>query len=130
MLRKLAVAALFLLAVPSSPGAHPAVTAPQSLRAFLLRADEPGAHVFSRPPSFTWQSVRAAGTYEFQLSMSQTFDDSQILFRQAGLTQPAVAVPLQLPWMTGEPFALWAHVRFRGADGHMTPWSEPFGFNM
>jgi hypothetical protein len=32
--------------------------------------------------------------------------------------------------MTGQPYALWAHVRFRGADGRTTAWSEPFGFNL
>src|SRR6185503_7128271 len=46
------------------------------------------------------------------------------------LAQPAVAVPLQLPWMTGQPYALWAHVRFVGKDGTTSAWSEPFGFNM
>jgi hypothetical protein len=129
MLRKLAVAAFVLLALPSAAAAQPAAR-PQGLRAFLLRADEPVAHTFSRTPSFTWQAVKRPGTYEFELAMSQTFDDSQILYHEAALPQPAVAVPLQLPWKTGRPYALWAHVRFKGKDGTTTPWSAPFGFNM
>ena len=32
--------------------------------------------------------------------------------------------------MTGQPYALWAHVRFVGKDGTTTGWSAPFGFNM
>lgn len=105
-------------------------TAPLNLHAFLLRADEPVAHVYPRTPSFTWDSIKQPGTYEFQLSMSRTFDESQILFGDDTLKQPAISIPIQLPWMTGQPYALWAHVRFKGRDGHTTPWSAPFGFNM
>ena len=42
---------------------------------------------------------------------------------------PAVSVNLVLPWFTGKPYALYAHVRAvttTGASG----WSKPFGFNM
>ena len=30
---------------------------------------------------------------------------------------PAVAIPIALPWMTGNPYALYAHVRARTAQG-------------
>jgi hypothetical protein len=128
MLRKVSLAAAMLVLV--LPGAARAQSAPHGLRGFLLRADEPLAHEFPRTPSFVWQSVHRPGAYEFELSMSRTFDDSQILFRKAGIAQPALAVPLQLPWMTGKPYALWAHVRFKGKDGKTTAWSAPFGFDM
>jgi hypothetical protein len=42
---------------------------------------------------------------------------------------PAVSINLVLPWFTGKPYALYAHVRSvttQGASG----WSKPFGFNM
>jgi hypothetical protein len=42
---------------------------------------------------------------------------------------PATSINLVLPWFTGKPYALYAHVRAittRGATG----WSKPFGFNM
>src|SRR4051794_34887977 len=128
MLRKvLLAAALLVLALPAvAHGQAP----PQGLRGFLLRANEPLAHEFPRTPSFVWQGVHEPGKYEFELSMSRTFDDSQILFHQGAIAQPALAVPLQLPWMTGRPYALWAHVRFVGKDGATTGWSAPFGFDM
>ena len=44
---------------------------------------------------------------------------------------PAETVGRQMPWMTGSPYALWAHVRWMSKDGlTATPWSVPFGFNM
>lgn len=42
---------------------------------------------------------------------------------------PAASVNLVLPWFTGKPFALYAHVRAITTRG-ATPWSRPFGFNM
>ncbi len=140
MLRSLILlAAVAALALPAPAAAHLAAgpppliaptAAPTNLRGFLLRANEPLSHVFSRTPSFTWSAVKKPGVYQFELSMSRTFDESQILFSDDALPQPATAVPLQLPWMTGQPYALWAHVRFKGGDGRTTAWSTPFGFNM
>jgi hypothetical protein len=38
----------------------------------------------------------------------------------------AETVPRQLPWVTGEPYALWAHVRWISNNGlKATPWSTP-----
>ena len=42
---------------------------------------------------------------------------------------PAVSVDVALPWFTGQPYALYAHVRAITKDGP-TPWSNPFAFNM
>ena len=45
------------------------------------------------------------------------------------LRSPAVSVDVALPWITGSPYALWAHVRAITPSG-ATPWSDAFGFNM
>jgi hypothetical protein len=42
---------------------------------------------------------------------------------------PAVSVNLTLPWFTGKPYALYAHVRSVTTVG-ASAWSRPFGFNM
>ena len=40
-----------------------------------------------------------------------------------------MAIPIALPWMTGNPYALYAHVRAH-VGSRVTRWSAPFGFNM
>jgi hypothetical protein len=42
---------------------------------------------------------------------------------------PAMSINLVLPWFTGKPYALYAHVRAITTRG-ATAWSRPFGFNM
>src|SRR5205823_1050379 len=42
---------------------------------------------------------------------------------------PALSLNLTLPWFTGKPYALYAHVRAVTTRGP-TAWSAPFGFNM
>lgn len=42
---------------------------------------------------------------------------------------PAVSINLVLPWFTGKPYAIYAHVRSVTEQGAST-WSKPFGFNM
>src|ERR671918_996519 len=42
---------------------------------------------------------------------------------------PAVSINLVLPWFTGKPYALYAHVRSVSTQG-ASGWSRPFGFNM
>ena len=42
---------------------------------------------------------------------------------------PGDSVNLVLPWFTGKPYALYAHVRAVTTRG-ATAWSKPFGFNM
>jgi hypothetical protein len=111
---------------------HPASDAPSGLHAFLLRPDEPRLRYYPRTPSFGWTPVAArGGSYDFELATSRGFSDSTVLFNYTKVGIPAIAVPHQLPWMTGLPYALWAHVRWESANGKtVTPWSQPFGFNM
>jgi hypothetical protein len=105
---------------------------PAGLHAFLLRADEPITHSYSRTPSFTWQPVALqGGHYQFQIATSQAFQDGTLVFKDMNVSQPAETVSRQLPWMTGSPYALWAHVRWISKNGlKATPWSSPFGFNV
>ncbi|HEV8461486.1 MAG TPA: hypothetical protein VGQ38_12325 [Gaiellaceae bacterium] len=110
---------------------HVASATPTGLHAFLLRADEPAQKYYSRTPSFSWNPVSTKGTYDFELATSRSFNDASVLFSYTKLKIPAVAIAHQLPWMTGVPYALWAHVRWESADGKVvTPWSVPLGFNM
>src|SRR5262249_60885672 len=46
-----------------------------------------------------------------------------------GWPPPAVSVPISLPWMTGNPYSLYAHVRAITRKGPQS-WSTAFGFNM
>src|SRR5215211_3688289 len=122
-----ALVAAFAVAAPC--GSALAARSPQGLHAFTLRADEPVVHTFARTPSFAWSPVPGAKTYQFELSTSKTFSDSGIVWTAKGLKSPAVAVPISLPWMTGNPYSLYAHVRAITRKG-ATSWSTPFGFNM
>ena len=126
---RLAAALIAAFAVAAPCGSALAARAPQSLHAFTLRADEPVVHTFARTPSFAWSPVPGAKTYQFELSTSKTFSDSGIVWTAKGLKSPAVAVPISLPWMTGNPYSLYAHVRAITRKG-ATSWSTPFGFNM
>lgn len=109
-----------------------ASAAPRGLHAFLLRPDEAPQRYYPRTPSFAWTPVATkGGTYEFELATSRAFNEASVLFSYDKLAIPAVSVAHQLPWMTGQPYALWAHVRWVSKDGkRVTPWSAPFGFNM
>jgi hypothetical protein len=111
----------------SAPSA--AARVPQQIHGFLLRADEPVVHTFSRTPSFAWNPVRGAGSYEIELATSQSFSDNSIVWSASKLKTPATAIPISLPWITGQPYSLYAHVRAwtKGSPG---AWSAPFGFNM
>ena len=117
--------------VPTAGSAS--LAAPTDLRGFLLRADEPTQDTFPRTPAFGWTPYDGAVSYDFQLSTSKRFDESTIAWSTAERTNPlqvpVVSVPIALPWMTGRPYALYAHVRARTASG-LTRWSRPFGFNM
>ena len=46
------------------------------------------------------------------------------------LTSPTATVPVSLPWMTGNPYALYARVRAIGSRGVAGRWSAAYGFNM
>jgi hypothetical protein len=104
--------------------------APTGLRGFLLRPNEPETHVFSRTPAFAWNPVRGAKTYEFVLSTSPLFAGSGLVYANSALTSPAASVPLTLPWITGEPYSLYARVRAIGPKGAIGAWSTSYGFNM
>ena len=128
------VAVISLLALVLAGSAHAGTrpvrgAAPQGLKAFLLRADEPVDHSFSRTPSFAWKPVRGAVRYEFQLSTSSAFRENGIVYQTSDLTSPAAVVPMSLPWITGNPHSLHARVR-AVLPRTLTRWSSPFGFNM
>ncbi|MHB1243532.1 MAG: hypothetical protein ACYC1P_09070 [Gaiellaceae bacterium] len=103
--------------------------APQGLKAFLLRADEPAGREFPRTPSFAWAPVRAATRYEFELAKNPSFSEGAIFWSSAQLKVPAASVPLALPWLTGNPYAVYARVRAITTSG-VTAWSTPYGFNV
>ena len=119
-------------ATPAVQGGSVAPGAPTGVHAFLLRSDEPIAHAYPRTPSFTWQpAAERGGHYQFELATSRSFDDGTIVFKDRKVLIPAETVGRQLPWMTGSPYALWAHVRWISDNGlRATRWSTPFGFNM
>ena len=103
--------------------------APAHLHGFLLRADEPVATSFPRTPSFAWRPVAGAVRYQFQLSTSSSFRENGLLYTAANLTTPVAAPQITLPWITGNPHALFARVRALKRSSS-TPWSTPFGFDM
>ncbi|HEY2327678.1 MAG TPA: hypothetical protein VGH52_09360 [Gaiellaceae bacterium] len=105
--------------------------APGGLHAFLLTPAEAPMQYYPRTPSFSWNPVGHGGKYEFEMATAHNFADSNLLFDYTDLTIPAIAVGHQLPWMTGDPYALWTRVRWTSPNGKtVTPWSKPFGFNM
>jgi hypothetical protein len=134
---RLTVALFAALAL--APAAHaradaPRLTAPDGLRAFLLRADEPETHEYSRTPSFAWKPVARTVRYEFQLSTSDTFRDGGVVYRNTKLKTPVLSVPISLPWITGKQgakktYALYARVRAVTQTG-TTPWTNDYGFDM
>src|SRR3954471_13391491 len=132
-MRVLAIAAvcLSMLGVVSAAGAATPVkgAAPARLHGFLLRADEPVENSFPRTPSFAWAPVPGAVRYQFQLSMSSSFRENGLLYTATNLTTPVAAPQITLPWITGNPHALFARVRALKRSSS-TPWSAPFGFDM
>jgi hypothetical protein len=123
------LAAVVLAMLVLAPAANAGVATPTSLKPFLLRADEAPARSFSRTPSFAWKPVRGAVRYEFELSTRSNFADSAQIWTSTSLKMPTAAIPVRLPWMTGSPYALWAHVRAITRKG-VSKWSAPYGFNM
>jgi hypothetical protein len=140
MKRLIVILAAFLVLAPNAVAGidagptpfHAITSAPVGLRAFLLRPDESPQKYYPRTPSFSWSPVDVrGGSYEFELATNRNFNESSVLFNYTKLTIPALSIAHQLPWMTGVPYALWAHVRWVSADGkQITPWSQAFGFNM
>jgi hypothetical protein len=119
-----------LLVAPAGAARKPlAVDAPTGLHGFLLRSDEPRRDEFPRTPSIAWNPVAGALRYEFQLSTSNLFREGGILYENATVTAPATAIPISLPWITGQPHSLFARVRAVLPDD-VTPWSRSYGFDM
>ena len=119
-----------LTLAPAAEAAKPVRgAAPKSLHGFLLRADEPADNSFTRTPSFAWNPVPGALHYQFQLATSSTFRESGIVYSTSSLTTPVAAPTVMLPWVTGNPHALFARVRGITATA-TTPWSAAFGFDM
>ncbi len=56
-------------------------------------------------------------------------ENAVVSTRIAPIRIPATSVNLVLPWFTGKPYALYAHVRAVTTRG-ATAWSKPFGFNI
>src|SRR5712691_4990141 len=125
-------AAAILFALPSAAQARPsqAPQNPQGLKPFLVSVTEPTAHTFSRTPAFVWNPVKNAAAYEFELSTSPSFNEGSVVWSSDTLRSPAASISASLPWMTGNPYALWAHVRAISPTGATSDWSAPYGFNM
>jgi hypothetical protein len=122
-------AAVIFTMLVFAPAANAGLAAPTGLKPFLLRADEAPARTFPRTPSFAWKPVRGAVRYEFELATKRNFNESTMIWQSNALNVPTAAIPVALPWMTGSPYALWAHVRAVTRKG-VTKWSVPYGFNM
>jgi len=132
------VVALLALAVgvQSAPAARP-LKAPTGLKAFLLRANEPDSlynRTFPRTPAFAWRAVGGARRYEFELSTSDNFSEGAVVWSSAtarvNVPTPAISPDVALPWITGNPYSLFARVRAISASGRDGVWSAPYGFNM
>jgi hypothetical protein len=153
------LAAAALLAGVSSAGATTqTLPRPTGVKAFLLKTDEPASHVFPRTPSFAWNPVKGALRYEFQLATTASFNDGSVVWSNVGATTkvaagaeskdaeasattqklprtlrelraPAIALDVALPWITGEPYSLYARVRGVLREG-ASRWSAPYGFNV
>jgi hypothetical protein len=125
--RLIAVSLALLAIVPGSGAASVArKPVPTGLHGFLLRADEPVVHSFTRTPAFAWNPVRGAVRYQFQLSTSSAFRDNGIVYTASGLTTPVAAPAMTLPWTTGNLFARVRAIFTNSASG----WSAPFAFDM
>ena len=127
---RLRILVVLLLGLVFAPAAQ-AASAPSDLHAFLLRANEPRDPIptFARTPSFSWDPVKGAGRYEFQLSTSRNFTENAIVWESDSLFSPVTDIPLTLPWITGNPYSLYARVRAL-VGGDATAWSARYGFRI
>ena len=132
---RIAVVVLAALAFAAPAGA--AARAPQGLKAFVLRVDEPDAlynRTFPRTPAFAWKPVPGARKYEFELATSNAENEGAVVWRGSTVASraasPAISIPLALPWITGSPYSLYARVRAVDKRGTEGAWSRPYGFNM
>ncbi|MDQ5819924.1 MAG: hypothetical protein M3540_00590 [Actinomycetota bacterium] len=127
---RLAVAAVLTLAVaPAAHGDAQATAPPSGVKAFLRTVAEPPGHAFPRTPAFAWNPVKGALRYEFELAKSSDFNEGSVFWSSASIKTPVVAPPVALPWLTGKPYGVYAHVRAVTAKG-ATAWSAEYGFNV
>src|SRR5437763_10166648 len=107
----LALLAALALAAPAQ-AAHDATPRPvlhavSGVRAFTLLASESAQHEFARTPSFAWKPTPGVARYEFELATSRSFAGNAMIWSDESLKSPAVAIPIALPWITGEPYSLY-----------------------
>ncbi len=133
------VLALFAVVGTTLAGAANRSSAPpKNLHGFLLRPGEKATHVFARTPAFAWSPVSGARCYQFEIGTSKTFTENSLIWSNVPYvtghhsgcpTVPAISIDTALPWFTGTPYALYAHVRAVTSSG-TTKWSSAFGFDM
>ena len=87
--------------------------------------EEPAA----APPTTSPPTTTPATTAPATAPAASTVDPTRPASVYDDLRSPAVALDLSLPWITGNPYALYAHVRAVTRDG-ATRWSTPFGLNI
>jgi len=130
--------ALFVAGTALAGAATHSPAAPTNLRAFLLRVNEPVSHSYPRTPAFAWSPVHGARCYQFEVGTSKSFTENSLIWSNVPYvsgahsgcpTVPAISIDTALPWFTGSPYALYAHVR-AVTGGGASRWSAPFGFNV
>ena len=130
---RLLTAVLVSLALVPTAGASSharRLAAPSGLSAFAKYPGDTPTRVFSRTPAFAWRPVAGAARYELVLSTSSLSATSGIVWDDSSLTSPAAAVPIALPWITGNPYSVYARVRAITANGSVGKWSNGYGFTM
>ncbi len=121
------LACLAVLVLAPAAGARPGrAQAPTNLHGFLLRADEPAQTSFPRTPSFAWNPVPGAVSYQFQLATSPSFRESSIVYSAKNLKTPVAAPTVTLPWISD---MFRARVR-AVTSSTVTPWSTILDLNM
>jgi hypothetical protein len=139
-----AAVAAVVATVPVAAGSRTetaGLPAPTGLTTFLKslgdsrQTSAAGIPEFARTPAFAWTPIRGATRYEFELSTSPATSGAGftsangLVWSSRVLQTPATAIPLALPWITGEPASLYWHVRAI-AGTKVSAWSETKAFNM
>ena len=105
-----AAATSFRAPTERRPGLHAFVSAPTS-RSRPITPTRTHAGVRLEP------AVAGADSYDFSSRRARAFDDSSTVSYTQAPRLPVASIQLQLPWMTGNPYALWAHVRCESTNG-------------
>ena len=91
-----------------------------------------GSAVFWSNVAYGTSSGKACRSFSFSAPAAQGDAEGQTKAVKTVISPikiPATSINLVLPWFTGRPYALYAHVRAVTASG-ATAWGKPFGFNM